>query len=245
MSLSCVQRQATGQVSAVVLSGFIANVENEWLYITAGHILRQLKQAIDAGTTFNVWRLSDATARGRFQDVGIPFDFELDQWAVIVDEDLGLDYAAVVLRPIYRAALEAGGAQPLPIRAWGSDQSEHQYWALIGVPSETVSYDADAIITAKMMILVLAPAESPDGPSDKDRYRFYATLVGDSADAVESVDGMSGGPVFALRAIESVWHYSVIGVQSGWFPGYRVLIACPFDRFAAAAAISIRSTQDP
>lgn len=223
-------------------SGFIAEVENEWLYVTAGHILRRLERAINAGSKFSTWRLGDDTARGEFQGLAIPFDFDPAEWIVIEDEDLGIDYAAVVLRPLYRAALHAGGARPLPNEAWGCDRSEHDYWALIGVPSETVRYDGKTIVSAKTVTLVLEPTESPAGPSDKDQYRFYAKLVGDSQDAVQDVDGMSGGPLFALRAINGIWHYSVIGVQSGWFPGARVLIACPFNLFASVIVAAIRST---
>ena len=105
---------------------------------------------------------------------------------------------------------------------------------------ETVDYDGDSVISAKVLVLALSPADSPVAPNEKDANRFYAELLGDSQDAVESVVGMSGSPVFALRSINDVWHYSVIGVQSGWFSGSRVLFACPFAYFAAEAEAAVR-----
>lgn len=244
MSLSCVQQRSDGDERVIVFSGFIADIQGEWVYVTAGHILRRLKTAMDAGAKFGTWRLGDDTAGGQFQGIAIPFHFDPDEWMVIEDEDLGIDYAAVVLRTLYRAALDAGGARPLPYEAWGSNLSEHNFWALMGVPSESVKYDGQSIIAAKTVTLVLEPTDSPAGPSEKDEYRFYGKLVGDSLKAVGSVDGMSGGPIFALRAIEGVWHYSVIGVQSGWFPGDRILIACPFDAFAAVIVAAIQPAQE-
>lgn len=233
VSLSCVQQPPGKDENVIVFSGFLAGFEEEWLFITAGHILRDVEKAVADGSTFDVWRLGDDTARGKYQGIAIPFDFNPAEWLAIYNENIGVDYASVVLRPIYRQALEAGGAQPLPRQAWGSHESKHDYWALLGVPSETVSYDAKTIIAAKTKTLVLAPAESPTGPSDKDEYRFYAKLVGDSVTAVDNVDGMSGGPIFAIQAINNIWHYSAIGVQSGWFPSSRILIACPFISFAS------------
>lgn len=201
-----------------------------------------LKKAIDAGSEFDVWRLGDETARGKFAGTAIPFDFDVSNWLVIggEDEDLGLDYAAIPLRPLYRQALVAGGACPLPREAWGTHIAKADYWAVLGVPAETVAYDGESKISAKAVTLVLEPTTSPFTPSEKDANRFCAKLTGDSRHAVDSINGMSGGPVFALRTIDDIWHYSVIGVQSGWSPSHRVLFACPFSSFASAVAAALR-----
>jgi len=239
--LSCVQHPPGESESILVFSGFIAEIEDVWLYITAGHILRELTKAIEGGSKFNVWRLGDETAKGKFAGTAIPYEFDLAKWLIIEDDDLGLDYAAVVLDSLYCRALEAGGAVPIPKEAWGSHLIEHDYWALIGIPAETVTYDNETIISAKAVTLVMEPTNAPLEPSEKDQNRFYAQLMDDSADAVESLVGMSGGPIFALRAIDDIWHYSVIGVQSGWYSSDKVVIACPFVSFAAALANEIRA----
>ena len=191
----------------------------------------------------DTWRLGDETARGEPRPA-IPFDFDLSKWLVVEDRNLGLDYAAVVLDSLYCQGLEAGGAVPVPQEAWGSHLQEHDYWALFGIPAETASYNGKSIICARATTLVLEPSASPRGPSEKDKNRFYAKLVGDSVDAVASLVGMSGGPLFALRAIDDIWHYSAIGVQSGWFPTERVVIACPFFSFAEALATEIGGIKD-
>jgi hypothetical protein len=113
----------------------------------------------------------------------------------------------------------------------------------LGVPVESVKHDGASGLSAKTLTLVLAPAESPAGPTEKDQHRFYAKFVGDSVGVVQSVKGMSGGPIFAVRFVDEGWLYSVIGVQSGWFPADRVLIVCSFDWFATLLTHSIRSWQ--
>ena len=40
VSLSCVQQRPDGDESVIVFSGFIAEIQGEWVYVTAGHILR-------------------------------------------------------------------------------------------------------------------------------------------------------------------------------------------------------------
>ncbi|MDA8451858.1 hypothetical protein M5C97_22710 [Acidovorax sp. NCPPB 3859] len=86
VTLSCVQKLANGEKKPLIFSGFLAEVAETWVYVTAGHILRDIRKAIDAGLSFDIWRLGDQTAGHDFKDTGVPFQFELDEWLVIEDE---------------------------------------------------------------------------------------------------------------------------------------------------------------
>lgn len=114
VSLSCVQDLPDSETRKIlVFSGFIAEIADEWFYITAGHILRLIRTAQATGSTFDGWRLGDHTADNKFNGMAVPYDFQLDQWYVIEDEDQGLDYAAVHIGGLYRRQLEVGGISPL------------------------------------------------------------------------------------------------------------------------------------
>ena len=114
MTLSCVQHpHDSTEMRVHVFSGFVVSVVGEWFYITAGHILKDIRTAIEAGTTFDVWRLGDQTAGNLFNNTAIPYAFELDKWFVLEDSEAGLDYATVHLGGLYRKQLEAGGVSPL------------------------------------------------------------------------------------------------------------------------------------
>lgn len=234
VSLTCTQFLPDDKENGIVFSGFITEVCGLWMYLTAGHTLRKIEEALNAGAKFDHWRLGDETARGPYSGKPIPIDFNPTQWLVLDDRERGIDYAVFPLRELYKRGLEEGGAKPVPRDAWGSHFAPHDYWVLFGVPEESVDTPVVGQIAAKALTLVLEPAESPEGKSEKDLNRFYANLVGDSVDAVKSVKGMSGGPVFALKRANGVWTYSVIGVQSGWFVAERTIIACPFATFALA-----------
>lgn len=234
-TLSCVQvPPGSNEENALVFSGFLVDIAGAWVYVTAGHILRDIKRAIAGGSTFSTWRLGDHTSRGKFRDIAIPFDFKLDDWLVIEDESMGIDYAAVSLHPMYCRLLEAGGATPIESHAWGDHLTEHEQWALVGVPSETVEYDGKTILTARVLVAPLEPAEAPAGAGAKAENQFYARLKDDSTGIVEDIDGMSGGPIFALKLVDGQWRYHVIGVQSGWYPTAKIICACPFSSFGTA-----------
>jgi hypothetical protein len=232
VTLSCV-RNVPGEKSEKVLvfSGFLIEIIQVWFYVTAGHILRDIRKAISQGATFDVWRLGDQTAGNRFKDTAIPFGFDIDRWGVIESEQSGLDYAVAPLQDLYCQQLHAGGAIPISKVAWGDHVTEHDQWALVGVPSETVSYEGKTLINARVVVAPLDPVDAPPEAGPKAQNQFYGRLKDDSARVVKDIDGMSGGPVFALKKIEGTWKYMVIGVQSAWYEKSRVVAACPFSIF--------------
>lgn len=235
VTLSCVQHPPGSDKTHVqVCSGFFMAVKGEWFYVTAGHILRRVRTALDDGSTFDIWRFGDQTAGNRFQDTAIPYAFDIDQWFVLEDADSGLDYATVHIGGLYRKQLEAGGVAALDKGAWGDHLSEHDHWVLAGIPKETVSYDGKTIISARFVMAPLTPTNAPPLAERRAENKFYARLADDSERFVSDIDGMSGGPVFMLRLVGGTWKYKVIGVQSAWYPSSRVIAACPFPTFGEA-----------
>lgn len=235
VTLSCVQRTPGSPNEKIfVFSGFVVDVRGVWIYVTAGHILRDIKTSLDSGAVFEIWRLDDQTAGNGFKGAAIPYAFDVDRWLVIEDLQTGLDYAVVVLDTMYRVQLEAGGVVPIDKTAWGDHVTEFDHWAEIGIPSETVEYDTRSHIKARIVVAPLEPAEVPAGAGRRAENQFYAKLKGDSAGVVTDIDGMSGGPIFALKKVGEDWKYSVIGVQSGWYPRARVITACPFSSLGYA-----------
>lgn len=229
MTLSCVQTWPSPPNERTLLfSGFLVDVCAEWFYVTAGHILRDIRKSLRAGGKFDIWRLGDQTAGNKFKDTAIPFAFDIDRWLVIEDEEIGLDYAVVMLEPIYRQLLSAGGVTPIDKTAWGDYAAEHDQWVLVGIPSETVMYDGETLITARVIVAPIKPADSPEMAGQKAKNQFFGHLMNDPAKIVQDIDGMSGGPIFALKKIQGTWKYMVIGVQSGWYPTSRIIAACPF-----------------
>jgi hypothetical protein len=234
VTLSCEQHPVAGPPTTLVFSGFLVEVKGLWLYVTAGHILRRLRVALDAGSTFDTWRLWDYAAGDRFQGLAIPFDFRFDLWDVVFDDELGLDYAAVPVEGLYRQQLEAGGARALGRAAWSNHVASHDHWALFGVPSESVNYDGERFITGRVVMTPLEHAETPELAKDKEQHQFFAKPLPGWGDYFKDADGLSGGPVFGFRRGAERWRYGIIGVQSAWYRSSGILAICPFSSFGMA-----------
>lgn len=235
VTLSCVQRvPTTPSEKVLVFSGFLVEVAEVWFYVTAGHILKNIRKSLAAGGSFDIWRLDDQTAGNKFNGMAIPYSFDIENWLVLEDAEIGLDYAAVPLSDLYRQGLVAGGAFPIGRETWSDHVTEHDFWALVGIPSETVEYDDETIITARVVIAPVTPVDTPPMAQQKARNQFYAKLADGAESFFKNVDGMSGGPIFAIKKVEDIWKYWVIGVQSAWYPTSRILAACPFSSFGQA-----------
>lgn len=234
VSLSCIRHLPNSPEEKIfVFSGFLVLIADDWFYVTAGHILRDIQLVVQAGASFSTWRLDDQTAGNRFNGAAIPFEFDLNDWIVIENQEVGLDYAAVKLDNFYRRALAVGGAEPIDSAAWSDHVTEHDYWVLMGIPSETVTYDSKTIIEAKIVLAPLQPALPPRNSSNVSENYFFASIIEGVPDIISDIDGMSGGPIFSLTEVEGKWFYNVIGVQSAWYKDSKVIAACPFSTFAA------------
>jgi hypothetical protein len=245
VTLSCMQTSAKSRKEHPVLfSGFVIVVDDVWFYVTAGHVLRFIRSATAAGDEFDVWRLGDQTARGPFKEVGIPFDFAPEQWFELEDDAIGLDYAALPLRDLYREALERGGVVPIPKNGWSDHVTECDQWVLVGVPAETVTHDGNSLITAKVVSVALKETDAPEGAGTKAETQFYGRLIDGSEAVVRNVEGMSGGPIFATKRIDGNMNYKVIGVQSAWYPGRRVIAACPLSSLGLGLENAVRIARD-
>ena len=234
VSLSCLQRAPSGEERSLVFSGFLVAVAGQWFFVAAGHILEAVRDALASGYTFDRWRLDDQTAGNAFKGMAVPLAFDPDEWLVVENEELGLDYAALPLLEMYRLPLAAGGVQPLVEDAWGDHVTDRDHWLLVGIPRESVSFDGAKTITARVVMAPLSPCDEPEAAGQKVANQFYAKLHDDEDGVVADIDGMSGGPIFGLKNVDDKWKCQVIGVQSGWYQGNRVIAACPFSSFGFA-----------
>lgn len=232
VTLSCVQTLRDGAEKVLVFSGFVVEAKGEWFYVTAGHILRDITRALAAGYKFDIWRLDDQAA-GRGQKA-IPLDFDSDRWLVLDYPEIGMDYAALHVEGLYRSGLEAGGVEALGFNSWSDHLAEHDHWALLGIPSESVTYDGISTIKTRIVVAPIVPTDAPPQAGRKAENQFYGRLNDDPDGIVSDIDGMSGGPIFNLKKIDGTWKYSVIGVQSAWYEKSRIIAACPFSSLGKA-----------
>ena len=182
MSLSCKQTDPRVERPRTwVFSGFVVEIVEEWFYVTAGHIIRDIRTAIEANSSFGFWRFGDQSAsddetRRRHQHSGVPYEFNIDHWYVLHDDELGLDYAVTHISLVYRLQLEAGGVTPFPRDMWFDYANAGSVWGLAGVPQETVVHDGVSIIDSRFNLLGLTPTEPPPAAEARAANQFCALL---------------------------------------------------------------------
>ena len=235
VTLSC-QQYLPGieHPKTLVFSGFVIEILGEWFYITAGHVLEDVRAAQKAGARFDAWRFGDALAGNAFNGAAVPYEFDDDKWLALDDRAAGIDYAAGHIRDFYRRQLEVGGVLAIDKVAWSDHLTTSDRWALVGVPSESVAYDGKTVITARVILVPLIAAAEPATAGVKAENQFYARPAEDSGPYFKNPDGFSGAPVFSLTYTDEQWLYNVIGVQSAWYESSGTLAVCPFTSFAQA-----------
>lgn len=239
VTLSCEQTLPgeEGRTTSVA-SGFIIEILGEWFYLTAGHILRRVKQAIDAGSAFDIWRFGDPESRAGAIGTSVPYGFAVSDWYVLDDESLGFDYAVMHLSELYRRQLEAGGTVAIGYKAWGNHVQNPSQWALVGIPSESVSKAGPSRINGRLVFAMLEACPPPPLAGQRAENQFYAAITGEVS-VFNDADGLSGSPVFTIYKFEEEWRYKIVGVQSAWYQTSRVLAICPIESFATSLRESL------
>ncbi len=242
ISISCAELDVNNEpVQAFVFSAFVIEIVGEWFLLTAGHVLTEIERARAAGKRLDVWRLGDQTGNRRFGSGSVPFDYNAEDWLVIDNRDTGLDYAALPLRPIYRAALVRAGIEPIREHVWDNPWTDDfERRALIGIPAESVHYDGNTQIRLKITLAPMSPTTPPAFTEEKADNQFYSKLDDDPLGVIQSIEGMSGGPIFSCKREGDVLRYRLLGIQSSWYKSDRITAGCPVATFAKAVEEALR-----
>lgn len=217
-------------------SGTLISIADQVHFLTAGHILRDLEAALASDSIENIRAvLADTFGLERISDHPIPFDLRSARFFYIDDDDDGLDFGLMSLSPYYLRLLAKNGVIALEEKHWRKQENlEFDAYAMLGFPEEfaskRVSQTSKTIASPTMFPITRLPAP----PTDRQPKR-YAQFVGqlDSGLAIQSVEGMSGGPIFAFKESDQQTRYWIVALQSSWHPKRRIVYGCPLPIFAS------------
>jgi hypothetical protein len=146
-----------------------------------------------------------------------------------------MDVGLMPLRDYYCDHVRANGVRPLPVAPWqGRTPPRFDSYALLGLPDEEmeqvermgprgpqIGYSA-ALTLVGVEALTSPPPEHIRSPIPR-----FAGLLNDG-NALESVEGMSGGPILGISKREGGgWDYACVAVQGSWLPRQRLLLGTP------------------
>lgn len=190
-------------------SRFILSVQDQWFWITAGHIFEEIDSYIKAGYTLHSWSLDDSGALKvkRTWNIDappspetIPIIFEdLEKWHYC-DEESGADYGFIILGSYYRLLLEANGVAALDESCWqiGTPNGFVKY-EMLGIPAELVQELPRAGYVSKTYVCldVISTNEPKDQDSPNCLFRGKVPDITQSGlEGLTKINGMSGGPIF-------------------------------------------------
>lgn len=217
------QKKYAGKSAVYNFSAFVVEIEDRWYAITAGHIFRDLKEAISHGAIISDWQIDDSIVSAKPQQAyRLPLDIEKDILS-LDDAASGIDYAFIELGHLTKKALYKEGIRAIPQSLWAKeDIAGYTLWLLVGTPSQFAELEAGKPIVKNHVTVQLERVNDvPPGFNNSEFRRLYAKIHFDSVMDQESgfnIQGMSGGPIFGLLPGTSSdqYEYRLIGVQSAW-----------------------------
>lgn len=229
------KKRNAGKNAVYNFSAFVVEIKERWFAISAGHIFRDLKEAISFGSVISDWQIDDSIVSAKPQQAyPIPIDIDKDVlW--IYDESSGIDYAGIELGPLTIAALYNEGIRAIPEGNWiAEDFAEYPLWILVGTPNQFAKLEAGKpIVKNHVAVQVDRVKDVPIDLIDSKYRRLYAKIDFNSVMDQEhgfNIGGMSGGPVFGLPPDTSncQYQYRLIGVQSAWNAKDHVAICAAY-----------------
>jgi hypothetical protein len=215
-------------------SGTLLFIEGALYFLTAGHVLRGLKELREhPDVIIEGASLADVFGYQRVSDTPIPFDLKDAHLLFVDDDELGLDFGVIPIGLHHARLLAKNKVVALSEENW-IKQSDVQFdgYAMLGFPAERVSErvleDSSVRIEATMFGI-----QRIDSGSDRQKTK-YPRFVGQLGDGLplKSVVGMSGGLILGFRT-EPRPAYWIVAIQSSWNAQTRTVYGCDFPVLAS------------
>lgn len=243
----------TGETRACMASGFFLLTKGTLFWVTAGHVLTGLQGCFENGYEPRGFRFWHGWQGGQ-SEVLTPIPVEQLMLLPCDVQDLGLDVGAIPIPTHWARLLARAGVNPLRRSDWGRQKDRFDQYVLLGFPTDARTFrtrhtgsiiDVDA--TAGTPLLRLRHTDSPPACLVKPCHRIYAEVEAlewacdGKTVRCESIDGMSGGPLFGLQDTERGPEWRLVGVQGSWAAESKIIAACPIRPFATAIAQKFES----
>lgn len=209
-------------------AGTIICIRDMVCFLTAGHIVRELDEAIRSNrVTIYSAVLADTFGWRRISNHPIPFDLIGAPRFFIDDENEGLDFGLIALRANDVRLLAANGISALFEENWiHQPRLSFDGYFMLGLPSEFVSERLSSSglgAVSPTMFRVQRLDLPPEGTRKTRHPRFVGQLDRDLP--FNSIDGMSGGPIFGIK-FGPPMRYWVVALQSAWRRDVDVVFGC-------------------
>jgi hypothetical protein len=235
--------QTNGTPQQYVFSGFLLIRGERLLWISAGHVIDQINDALTSPSfhlTAMVW-LDNYPATGAENMAAHNRKLKLKSWS-----RSGIDVGAVQIEGLDAANLLSNPqVNALEPRVWANlKMASPEGYYLIGYPAAWTessiapaeggkskrSVTAHAACVPVEEVLRDVDSDDPFWSFEKAFYAKVVPYVDWPEFEVETIVGMSGGPILSIaRNPQGQLAYRLVGVQSSWLPSSKVIRATGID----------------
>lgn len=221
-------------------SGFLLSLDERWYLVTAGHVLKNMEEAVREGRHFyEGFKLVDCYGSRAPHKDPIPFDFDAANKVYQYDEENGLDYALIAISPLYQKLLEANNVIAIREPDWERwKRTRYKDHFMLGFQKELIEQAVvpganDYLVRGQPVptFIYVHKLRSPPANLRKTKYPRFVGQVGPN-DSVGNLAGMSGGPIFGVTSKSK---HGIVAIQSAWLPTSRVIFGCPIGTFTKLA----------
>jgi len=201
---------------------------------TAGHVIQELDTLIaDPGVHIEGACLLDGWSIGAVNHDPIPFDLVGAPRVFIHDDADGLDFGFIRIRPYYQRLLETNGIEAVDEQRWRNlHQVRFSHYGVLGIPEERVTKNLRTAGGETQVSSTADPFYIPvtwvDDAPDEFLNTTCPRFIGRLPDVlpIESVVGMSGGPIFGFWVENGSTKYCILAIQSAWRKDHRIIFGC-------------------
>lgn len=179
----------------IVFTAFVFSVYDQWLLMTAGHCITDMKQYREAGYSLTNCQLHDELGAGARYKLPIPFDYDAAE-PTMLGVHHTWDYGVLFPSDNTRSLLEANGVLAFSERSWEPEVEQIETYRVLGIPATLTVADAERINITMLFPRVERLAQRPEGFEETEAPMFYGRLP--ASNPLRSLKGMSGGPVLAF-----------------------------------------------
>jgi hypothetical protein len=199
---------------AYAYSGCVVASANYWHVLTAGHAIKDHIAKCQSGRVRITGRvLADCFGEAAVHREPLPFD-PVTRVTYHRHTERGLDYAVFTLRSDEVEVLRRNGIQPFPFRNDHLTENEFDRYFIVGFPEESTD---SSLCSSDQAGVSLRPVCVPVRPiADDVRANGRITLHIVDRGSMESLVGLSGGPVFAIRQDGKQLQLYLLAIQSSW-----------------------------
>jgi hypothetical protein len=208
-----------------IITSFVMSVQEQWLLVTAGHCIRDVRQNEASGWALDRTLLIDSIGMQAKHDHPVPFDWR-SALPSVPFEDEANDFGLLLVDDFTRRQLEVNGVRAITEQAWDFEPGDAFAYLMVGAPS-TLAQPAEPISRLTAVVAVVRAADQrPADLEETEAERWYG-FVG-HPEGLSDIDGMSGGPILGLRKNEAgELKYWLHAIQSAWHRPSRAIAACP------------------